>query len=396
MEVQPDRIIEHIIGAFADDSLHKVSLGQYTGAEPALQKILIRPILLKNSPKLSFTFRYQTRDIAKNFGPEEAKVQLETWLQPQGFQSVSIRTTRSDIQVQRSRKGKWRWQEHFPTTEPTPLLKTHNRPKQYAIKAEERPYLHLLGITDAQGQVLAKAQDKYKQINQFIALLSPQLTTLAPALRVLDMGSGKGYLTFALYDYLHHTLGRQAKVIGVEARLELVEFCNTTATQAGFSDLRFEKGYIADYVTGDFQVLIALHACDTATDDALYQGIRAKAELIVVAPCCHKQIRREMERQKTDSVLTPALQYGIFRERQAEMLTDTLRALLLELNGYSVKIVEFVSDAHTPKNVMLMATRTAQKELANAAAITDQIRELKAFFGIQTHYLEHLLYPNHP
>jgi hypothetical protein len=204
------------------------------------------------------------------------------------------------------------------------------------------------------------------------------------------MGSGKGYLTFALYDHLTATPVRTISVTGVEAREDLVLFCNKTAQKAGFDGLRFVRGTIDSYDAAGADLLIALHACDTATDDAIYKGIRADAKLIIVAPCCHKQIRREMEKGAADSSLEPMLRHGIFLERQAEMATDTLRALLLERHGYAVKAFEFISDSHTPKNVMIVAERKkgAAKDID---AVTRRIESFKQLLGIRFHYLETLL-----
>jgi SAM-dependent methyltransferase len=204
--------------------------------------------------------------------------------------------------------------------------------------------------------------------------------------RIVDMGAGKGYLDFALYDYL----GGKADIIGVELRDKLVEDGNTTANASGFQGLSFVPGSILDYDATGADAVIALHACDTATDDAIYQGIKAGASLIAVAPCCHKQIRRQMEAGKPAAQLDVLLRHGIFLERQAEMVTDTLRALLLELSGYRVKVFEFVSDAHTPKNNLVVAEKDGRAG-RDRDALLKRIAEIKALFGVERHYLEGLL-----
>jgi SAM-dependent methyltransferase len=207
---------------------------------------------------------------------------------------------------------------------------------------------------------------------------------------IVDMGAGKGYLDFALYDYLATVAKQPVRIVGVEMRDQLVADGNATAKASGFDGLSFEAGTIMEFDAGKADAVIALHACDTATDDAIFKGISAGAALIAVAPCCHKQIRRQMAAGKPDLRLEPLLRHGIFVERQAEMITDTLRALLLELNGYKTRVFEFVSDAHTPKNNLIVAEKD-DRTGRDRDAVLKQIADIKAMFGIEQHYLEGLL-----
>jgi hypothetical protein len=204
------------------------------------------------------------------------------------------------------------------------------------------------------------------------------------------MGSGKGYLTFALYDYLSSVMGLQPEITGIELRQNLVDFCNKNARLAGFSGLHFVATDINDFQPERLDMLIALHACDTATDLALAKGILAKVDTIVVAPCCHKQIRKAMD---TQNELAPVLRYGILEERQAEILTDGIRALLLEANGYKTQVFEFISTEHTAKNVMITAVGTNDDPRLKQQGLNalEKVAALKAGFGIEEHYLEHLL-----
>ena len=252
--------------------------------------------------------------------------------------------------------------------------------------------MHLLKITDERGNVIHNSQDKYKQINHYVELLSPLIKNLPThnVLNVLDMGAGKGYLTFALYDYLNSALGLKVNVTGVEYRKDLVDLCNSIAQKSNFKDLHFSQGSIMDYDAGSANVLIALHACDTATDDAIFKGIKANADLIVVAPCCHKQIRREIEKHKVKNELDFLLKHGIFLERQAEMVTDGMRSLILEYFDYSTKVFQFISDAHTPKNVMIVAEKKTKTD-TQKKEILKKINESKQYFGIGYHHLEKLL-----
>jgi hypothetical protein len=200
------------------------------------------------------------------------------------------------------------------------------------------------------------------------------------------MGSGKGYLTFALYDYLTNTLGKKPVMTGVEFREDLVKSCNLIAEKSKFDQLNFIAGTIEEVELKGIDILIALHACDTATDDAIYRGITAGASLIVCAPCCHKQIRKEMN---VTNELHSLVKFGILKERQAEIITDTIRALILEAYGYKTKVFEFISTEHTPKNVMIVGRKTAGENPAKEKIFRD-IAAIKASFGIKGHYLEGL------
>jgi SAM-dependent methyltransferase len=260
------------------------------------------------------------------------------------------------------------------------------------IHAEGKSYLHQLKITDEKGAVNNNSQDKYKQINHYVELLSPLIKNLPKheVIKVADMGAGKGYLTFALYDYLTNVLNLKSQVTGVEYRNDLVELCNSISKKSIFNGLTFTQGTIKDYEIDNINILIALHACDTATDDAIYKGITANADLIVVAPCCHKQIRRELEKHKIKNDLDFLLKHGIFLERQSEMLTDGLRSLILEYFGYSTKVFEFISEAHTPKNVMIVAEKKSKADFQKQE-ILKKIEDTKLYFGIEYHYLEKLM-----
>ncbi|MGB1243164.1 MAG: class I SAM-dependent methyltransferase, partial [Chitinophagales bacterium] len=260
-----------------------------------------------------------------------------------------------------------------------------DRQKNRKIEASNKTYLQALRITDASGKVYKAAQNKYRQINHYIEILSSLLKELPKKeqVNVVDMGAGKGYLTFALYDYLNNVLKKRAKVTGVEFRKDLVDLCNGIAASSNFDSLQFVEGTIEDYVNPSIDVLIALHACDTATDDAIIKGIEGDADLIVVAPCCHKQIRREMEKTKAKNEVDFLTQYGIFLERQAEMVTDGIRALILNYFGYSTKVFEFVSDAHTPKNVLVVGVKKRHSNV-DKSAFLKKIAETKVFLGLES------------
>lgn len=382
----------------------KLSLGNYKGNEEALKQLFVKPVVLKNNKMLAFNYRYQTKDIFKNFSEQESIVLIKNYV-AEGFNIATLFTTAEEHILEKTVNCNFRLRTK-KLEQQKQVVVAHDKQKKRLILAKDNVYLQELGLTGADGVVFKNAQDKYKQINQYIEILSPLIKEfpVGTIKNVVDMGSGKGYLTFALYDYLlnhqwqSRPLGTKANVVGVEFRKDMVDLCNAIAQKANFDQLSFVEGTIDSYKNDNINLLIALHACDTATDDAIYKGIQANAELIVVAPCCHKQIRREIEKGKAQNDLNFLTKHGIFLERQAEMVTDGLRALILEYFGYKTKVFEFVSDVHTPKNVLVVGIRnkeqgvkTKDQSLKVKAEILQKIKDTKAYFGIGYHHLERLM-----
>lgn len=379
------QFLSQVISDYNSGNLVKVSLANYEGSEEFLKKCKLKPVLIKNNLMLSAVYQYQTKDITKNFRSEQLAELLETLVNAQAFRTAVLQNTSERISLNYLKKDQWKITRD-PISAQAPNL-SHDKSKIRAL-SQDKQYLQILGISSSKGAVYQHAQHKFKQINHYIELISPAIRNLSSSkIRVADMGSGKGYLTFALYDYLVQEKF-DAEVLGIESRKELVDFCNDTAKVCGFEQLRFQQGYISEYIpSGKLDILIALHACDTATDDAIYQGIKNDTSLIITAPCCHKQIRQEMSQGKASNVLSPILNHGILEERQAEMLTDAIRALILEYAGYRTKIMQFISDQHTPKNLMILAEKTGKK----STDAIEKIAGLKQLFGIQKHYLERLM-----
>ncbi|MES2778839.1 MAG: SAM-dependent methyltransferase [Bacteroidota bacterium] len=383
--------IKLINDSLSENTFVKLSLSNYKGATEGLKNCYVKKIRIKNEDKLSFTYRYQTRDIVKNYSEPEGVAMMGELMGMEGFRNATAFTTVADSALEFMPNGKIVLRKNKPTQTQLPSLE-HNTAKNRLIPAGGKSYLHHLKITDEKGEVYKNAQDKYKQINHYVELLNPLIKSMPPheTLKVTDMGAGKGYLTFALYDYLTNEMKQQTSVTGVEYRKDLVDLCNGIAKQSDFSGLKFAQGTINDFDSTGTDVLIALHACDTATDDAIQKGITAGADLIVVAPCCHKQIRREIEKHKTTNELDFLLKHGIFMERQAEMVTDGIRSLIMEYFGYTTKVFQFVSDVHTPKNVMITGEKKSKTDVQKTE-ILEKIKATKKFFGIESHYLETLM-----
>ncbi|MFT3857558.1 MAG: SAM-dependent methyltransferase [Aquabacterium sp.] len=395
------RFFERVASALAQGHCDKLMLSSHHGADATLQRILARPIVLKGEPALSLVWRHQTRDITKNLPYGDALALLRAQIGAAGFRNAHLHTPSQEVQLAISKKGKASLRvgktggahDAEPSAadgaSPATDAAGHNRDKHRFLSLT-RPFLHELGVTDAQGHLIPSMARKWKQINKFVEVFSHALerSPLAQQQRihVVDFGSGKGYLTFAIHDWLRHTLGRDARVTGVELRDDLVKLCQRVIGTLQLEGMDYEQGDVRHYHPAALNVMIALHACDVATDYAIHLGIRAGAEIIMCSPCCHKQIRPQL---LSPHPLRPILQHGIHLGQEAEMLTDGLRALLLEAAGYDTQVFEFISLEHTNKNKMILAVKRARPKPVEE--VIRQIGEIKAFYGIREQCLEGLL-----
>jgi len=380
-------MITQLKESIRQDTFVRLTLSKNQEADATLKKVLIKIAVIKNQKQLSLVYRHQTKDITKNFPIKAACQEIEN-LMGGTFMICNLFTIVGDWSGERSADGKLKLKEKPPTFKELPK-RTHDKTKKRLISGTD--YLQALNVLDSSGRVKKDKGDKYKQINKFVEIIDGLVRKnkelfKKETLQVVDMGAGKGYLTFALYDYLVQTAKVNAQVKGVEVRPDLIQLCNEVATKAGFENLKFELGYIGDYDLPKTDMLIALHACDTATDDAIFKGIKANASLIICAPCCHQQIRKEIN-NKTG--FQAVLEHGILKERQAEIITDAIRALLMESQGYKTKVFEFISTEHTGKNLMIVGEK--HNRAVDQKVIFKKVDDLKKAFGIETHYLERLL-----
>lgn len=354
--------------------------------ESDLQQVIVKFIELKKGMHFQFVYRYETKDITKNLLPQLGKETIISLLE-NSFSQGELKSPNYTyfLTIFPNKKVVLRRKSNQNTME---LSATHDHSKNRFIQPDDNIYLQRLGVTTQQFLVKAKMQRKYKQINKYVEIIDDILkrTKISNEPTIVDMGSGKGYLTFALYDYFEKYRTERATIKGIEIRKELVSFCNALSREVKFDRLEFLDTAIQDAQLDAIHVLIALHACDTATDDAIFQGIQHQAELIICAPCCHKQVRKQLN---TEGILSEITQYGIFKERQAETLTDTIRALVLQAFGYNTRIFEFISTSHTPKNVLIVADRI-EKRRTPKAEVVEKIKQLKATFGLQYQHLEQL------
>ncbi|ERP96141.1 methyltransferase [Acinetobacter sp. COS3] len=373
-----------------NQSFDRLILSQYKGELAQLEKMTFRQIELQGQATLSCLYHYPTQDMTKNYSIDEGLEKIAELLSQS--KQANLFTLHEDVQLKKNKK-KAMLSRQKKQAEATKIEQQHNREKHRYVQ-QQSPFLKHLGITDEKGHLIPSMARKWKQINKFIEIFSnayEQIDASQQSLNIVDFGSGKGYLTFALYDYLQ-AQNKTPLITGVELRSNLVEFCQQVADDVGFNHLDFFEGDVRSYQPAKLDVMIALHACDIATDFAIHTGIRLNASMIMCAPCCHKELRPQL---KSPEVLQPMLQFGIHAGQQAEMLTDTLRALLLKAYGYETKVFEFVSLEHTSKNKMILATKRKDIQQPDEK-IMQQIQALKEMYGIQKQSLELLLQDQMP
>ena len=411
----PQKFVLRLQQSLDDGSFLSLSLGRPQGAEPSLDKLLARRLVLRGVEQLSLVWRHRTKDITKNLPLADAVALIGTLVDSQ-FQHAHLVTRSHDIQLAMGKKGRWslrigKLAAAGSDAKADPAALGHDRPKQRALSLD-LPFLVELGITDSQHKLVPTMARKWKQINKFIEVLAhavaqSPLAARDPAqpVRVLDFGAGKGYLTFAVQQHLQAS-ARVPNVVGVELRSDLTTLCNSAVARLGLSGLRFEAGDIRQFANaqhqtdghhqtpGTIDIMIALHACDIATDIAMHHGVRSGAAIILCSPCCHQQLRPQMS---APAPLQAMLQHGIHMTEQAEMLTDSLRALLLQACGYDAQVFEFISPEHTGKNKMVLAVRRPQPLPASQrTALLAKVAELKAFYGVTEQQLETLLLADTP
>ena len=387
MSNQVQSLLKKISDSFNGQQLIKITLGNKRDKSAGLKNIFIKPVRIKNVEQLSFTYRNPTQDIFKNYDLKESLMLIEKMLQAD-FYNADLFTASNDFYLSIDKNEVIKIITKPATLSITTATRQHDKQKNRVVDSTTAVYLKELGITTAEGVVKKDMQDKFKQINRYVEIIEGIIKEVAfgTTITVADMGSGKGYLTFALYDYLVNNLKKDAIVTGIEMRDDLVKKCNQVAAGINYTKLQFEKGTIQDAGLSSIDMLIALHACDTATDDAIYKGIQANAKVIICAPCCHKQIRKQMAPENEMKNIT---KHGILLERQAEIVTDAIRSLVLEAHGYKTKVFEFIATEHTPKNILIVGTKANKTETAKQESL-DKIEGLKRLFNIKKHYLETL------
>ncbi|MBP5497718.1 MAG: SAM-dependent methyltransferase [Bacteroidales bacterium] len=380
-----EKYLNSVAEAVGQSTLVKMTLSKPVQKHDDLRNVYVKPVLIKDRRLFAFTYHYERRDEVKNYDAEQMLEVLKEML-PQRFLNAVLFTVNEDVTLLVSSKGKATVQTK-KVQECREQNLEHDKQKNRLINPAN-PWWYQLGLTTREGKITADMQHKFKQICKYAEIVESLVKPMRfdGIVHIADMGAGKGYLTFALHELLTQKLHFDVNIKGVEIRPDLVLKINEIIQADGLKGLEFVESSIEAYHPEQLDVLIALHACNTATDDAIASGIKAGAQLIVCAPCCHKQIRQEMERSGKTDVIT---RYGIFLERQAVMITDTIRALILEYYGYKTQVMEFIEMEHTPKNVLLVGKKSDKP--VDRESILQQINQLKKQYGIKVHYLETVL-----
>lgn len=315
-------------------------------------KLTLKPVVLKGDYTIQFTYYYAQKVIHENLPLAEALSTLQTLLEGY-FKQGLFQTTVTDYHILSNKKGQLSTSQSEPTKQTIATM--HNKVKQHIfVEGQPNDFFCALGIMDETGRVYKKSYDKFKQINKYLEFIEDALDRLdlTKPVNIVDFGCGKAYLTFALYYYIVVHRGLGANIVGLDLKADVIAELNRIKTRLGYHDLRFEQGDIANFKTAQTpDMVVSLHACDTATDYAIYQAIEWGARVILAVPCCQHEALDQLKNE----ALKPMLNHGIIKEKLATLVTDTLRASLLEVAGYRCDIVEFIDMVHTPKNVLIRA-----------------------------------------
>lgn len=364
-------------------------IGSNSSDKTSCQKIKVRPLLVKEQLVFQISEYVGTKVLHKNYSVDELIGYLDD-RQEQGlwFGQLAIETTQENISVLMNKKGtitikRKAKSSSAPVREQMTL--EHNRSKRYILpEGTPVPFLVDLGVMTKEGKIVRSKYDKYRQINRFLEYIEDILPSLPKKERVtiLDFGCGKSYLTFAMYYYLKVLQGYELQVIGLDLKEDVIAHCNQLARDYGYDELQFLVGDIASYEgVSKVDMVVTLHACDTATDYALFKAIQWQAKVILSVPCCQHEVNKQMKQTPLDLLF----QYGLIKERSAALFTDAIRANLLEQWGYKTQILEFIDMAHTPKNILIRAVKRANSE---KKAVVGQYKTIQVGKGTSLTYNE--------
>ena len=319
-------------------------------------KVKIRPVKLKEELYFQTSVSDGKKEFHKNYEKAELLEQLDHWLR-KDYRQLQMDTTTQSIQALVSKKGKATVKQKIARDMRSARVLDHNRKKRYLLEeGTPIPFLVDLGVMTTEGAIVRSRYDKFRQINRYLEFVEDILPELDKdrELTLIDFGCGKSYLTFALYYYLTVKKQYRIRMIGLDLKKDVMEYCQELAEKYGYDRLTFLTGDIADY-DGVEQVdmVVSLHACDTATDYALEKALQWNAKVIFAVPCCHHELNRQMH----STEMNPVLKYGLIQERMAALMTDAFRADVLELEGYQVQVLEFIDMEHTPKNILIRAVK---------------------------------------
>ena len=341
-----------------------------------IKKVKIRPVIIKDELCFQATQTVGKKEIHNNYGKDELLLKIETWMR-ENFKQLELISTRRSIHALVSKKGKATIKIKNECHEKKTSL-SHNRKKEYIIESGKPiDFLVDLGVMTKEGRIVHAKYDKFRQINRFLEFIEDILPHLPKEreVTIIDFGCGKSYLTFAMYHYLKVMKGYDINVIGLDLKEDVIQYCNELKERYGYEKLRFLQGDIESFEgVSHVDMVVTLHACDTATDYAIDKAVRWGASIILSVPCCQHELNGQMKNE----MLEPIMQYGLLRERFCAIATDGLRAQLLEMAGYRTQILEFIDMEHTPKNLLIRAIKTDKK-----AKNKEEYERLRNFLGVE-------------
>ncbi len=355
-------------------------------SDTALSKVTVRLIEVGGETKYQWAARSHSQELHENLTADELVVQTKSVFGV-NFGDAHLFTTEADLTVRWNYSKPQKIKRKPPTQQPSEGA-GHNRQKQYLIPAGVPcPFLVEIGVMLPSGQVRPAMYHKFRQINrylEFVEDLLPQLPPTGP-IHVVDFGCGKSYLTFALHHLLTTIHGREVRIVGLDVKTDVIEDCSRIAKALSCSGLHFQIGRIENFTPeSHIHLAVSLHACDTATDDALAAALRWKCEAILAVPCCQHEVCQALGRQ----TLPGLTEYGILKDRFASLATDALRAQFLELHGYRTQVLEFIETEHTPKNLLLRAVRRPDAAVPESASRRQAYEQLKEVLGLKQWHLE--------
>lgn len=366
-----------ILSEIMNGDLEQIILSNSRDAQ-AGTKCKVRPVMIKGTLVFQETLYKGTQVFHDNFSKDEIIERILKYMS-ELFKQCEIKSSFLQVTVLVSKKGKVtikRKQITNASDELSPDRMDHNRTKKYILQ-EGAPvdFLIGLGVQTPDGKITKSRYDKFKQINRYLEFIEDILDKLPndKTVRIIDFGCGKSYLTFAMYYYLHIMEGRDIQVTGLDLKKDVIIHCNELADKLGYEKLHFEMGDISTYEGADaVDMVVSLHACDTATDYALEKAVKWGASVIMAVPCCQHEVNKQI---KCDT-LKPILKYGLIKERMSALITDALRANLLEQNGYDTQILEFIDMEHTPKNILIRAVKNKNMRPVGKNSDISKIKEM--------------------
>ncbi len=381
--------LKELLSQCLNDELIQIIMSNTKDSSLA-SKVKVRPVLIKDEVLFQETTYRGTQVFHANYSAEETLNRCMRNMQ-ELFKQGQIQTAKLEASVLVSKKGKMTIKKHgVANAEKREVKKpelSHNRTKQYILE-EGKPvdFLVGLGVQTPDGKVTKARYDKFRQINRYLEFIEDVLESLPKdrTIHIIDFGCGKSYLTFAMYYYLHELQHRDIEVTGLDLKTDVIEHCNKLAKQVGYEKLHFERGDISTYDGTDaVDMVVTLHACDTATDYAIEKAVKWGASVIMAVPCCQHEVNKQIK----NDTLKPILKYGLIKERMSALITDAVRANLLEQCGYDTQILEFIDMEHTPKNLLIRAVKNGK---LRAGSRVGNLEELTEFLQISP-TLEHLL-----